>query len=389
MGNKNSLCCRSKHNIDNDFEYLDNNNTITPKIDLKALILIQSYIRKFLIKTKIKKLLLFSPDLIPGLLVEKDYKPKFEIKDQKFLEIINSLKKLEINEKDLEFDTNKLKEFSILYPDKSFYIGYYNRNWKKEGKGILYLSDGSKYEGCFKDDEMHGRGRLVNIEGFYYEGEFKNNQANGYGKYYNLDGTNFIGFWKNDLQNGTGEEVFLDGSKYEGNYQNGKKNGLGKFIWPGSSYYKGNFKDNEIHGEGVYYWKDGRMFSGNWIKNKMEGLGIFFWPDGKTYKGSYLNDKKHGYGIFTWPDGRSYEGEWKLGKQSGYGIFKSKEDFRYGEWNNGEKISWIDKFSKDYEIVESHLIKKKVQYDFKKIEVKFEKEKQKYISCKNILNIFK
>jgi hypothetical protein len=389
MGNKDSLCCRSKHNIDNDFVDSDDNNLKRPTIDLKGLIKIQSNIRKFLIKIKIRKLLPFSEDLIPGIKVDKDFLPNFEIRDTKFLEIINSLTKLEINEKDLEIDKNKLKEFTISYPDNSYYNGYFNKYWKKEGKGILYLADGNKYEGCFKDDKMHGRGRLINIEGYYYEGEFKNNQANGYGKYYNLDGTNFIGYWKDDLQNGSGEEVFFDGSRYEGNYVNGIKHGLGKFIWPGSSYYEGNFKDNDIHGEGVYNWKDGRMFSGNWVKNKMEGLGIFFWPDGKTYIGSYLNDKKHGYGIFTWPDGRSYEGEWKLGKQGGYGIFKSKEEIRYGEWNNGEKISWIDKFSKHYEIVESYLIKKKLEYDIKKIEMKYEKEKNIYISGKNNLNIIK
>lgn len=431
MGNRDSLCCHKKNNIDKDFEdfdarisgskssnsnnqnkendlYKDNSNNSKKSSNINALnsnqnspdenyqkeispernlIKIQALIRKHLFKKKINKLLPFSSDLIPGIIIKEnkeDYKIKFDNKNPKFIQMLNNLKPMEFNEKILlyyEIEDKFLKKFSILFPDNSFYEGQFNKNWKKEGLGILYLPNaGTKYEGVFKDGEMYGKGRLLSNEGFFYEGEFVKNKASGYGKYWNIDGTNYIGQWRNDLQNGQGEETFMDNSKYIGNYLNGKKNGEGKFIWPGSAYYKGQFKENEICGEGIYYWKDGRIFSGNWEKNKMEGLGFFIWPDGKNYIGSYRDDKKQGYGLFTWPDGRSYEGEWHNGKQHGFGLFKSKNSVRYGEWNNGDKICWYDKISDrgNYEYLEEQILSKKNEFEFNKIMKKFEMERNRF-----------
>ena len=55
----------------------------------------------------------------------------------------------------------------------------------------MYWSDGSKYEGTFKDDQISGKGRLIHPKGDYYEGEFENNKANGLGKYVGFHGNSF------------------------------------------------------------------------------------------------------------------------------------------------------------------------------------------------------
>ena len=74
----------------------------------------------------------------------------------------------------------------------------------------------------------------------------------------------------------------------------------------------------------------------------MQGHGIFTWPDGREFKGYYISDRKHGDGIFTWPDGRVFEGTWMNGKQDGIGKYTSKGVTRYGEWEEGKRVGWID-----------------------------------------------
>lgn len=443
MGNKLTDCCTSKHNIDKDFEDVDNkinnshqnqslsidintaklksinnpnnsnNNFLFDQHKEKNLIKIQSSIRRFLTKKK------FSSDLIPGKKVKENFSldylkdfPKIikkieeknielrikNLKDKKNLEgeneeeekitkndsLILSNKNINNNNNPKEKD---LKYFCIHYQNNSLYKGFFNKFWKKNGQGIFFSEqEGIKYKGQFIDNEFSGHGSLTSKEGFYYEGEFVKNKATGYGIYYNIDGTCYKGSWIDDLQNGKGEELYADGSKFEGDFKNGKKNGQGIFIWPGSSYYKGHFVDNEISGKGKYYWKDGRMFSGFWVKNKMEGLGIFLWPDGKNYKGCYSEDKKNGYGVFSWPEDRLYEGEWKSGKQEGFGYFCSKDNIRLGEWSNGQKIRWITNLDNDYEKIVNFLNERKKQNGIEKLEDIFEEEKKGY---KNDLDIFK
>ena len=378
MGNTESFCCKKQKNKDIDLTNLcDLNN----KNNLSKIIKLQSHFRKFLTKIKTNKMLTeipFSLIKAPGKIVDKSYSPKLDKINSKLLELISALGKFHLNtcENLLSSNENELKNLSILYNDKTFYKGFFNKHWKKEGFGMLYLPDGSRFEGFFKQDEMSGKGRLVNSEGFYYEGDFKNNKANGYGKYVNIDGTSYVGFWHDDKQNGFGEEFFNDGSKYEGNYIQGKKSGKGKFIWSGNSFYEGDFENNDLHGFGQYKWKDGRIYIGEWKKNKMDGIGLFIWPDNKKYLGSYRNDRKKGFGIFTWPDGKSFEGEWAEGKQNGFGIFKNKEGIKYGEWQSGNKLRWIDtKNDKDdFKNLEKVLQEKRIEFDFSKAEKTFKKD---------------
>ena len=41
-----------------------------------------------------------------------------------------------------------------------------------EGKGILITTDGTLYEGNFKDNKLHGQGRMISSSGEVYEGSF-------------------------------------------------------------------------------------------------------------------------------------------------------------------------------------------------------------------------
>ncbi len=78
-----------------------------------------------------------------------------------------------------QFDRHpEIKEFTfciernpVKIGDGSIYKGYWDREGKKCGYGILIRNDGSKYEGFWKNDQINGRGRYIDGTGsFYYEG---------------------------------------------------------------------------------------------------------------------------------------------------------------------------------------------------------------------------
>ena len=68
------------------------------------------------------------------------------------------------------------------------------------------------------------------------------------------------------------------------------------------------------------------------------------WKDGRLYVGLFKRDKKHGYGVFYWPDGRKYKGGWLDNKQHGFGtqIPASGKGGRFGVWNAGKRLRWLD-----------------------------------------------
>jgi hypothetical protein len=59
-------------------------------------------------------------------------------------------------------------------------------------------SDGSCYEGYWKNDMAYGRGRLIHADGDVYEGEWLNDKAHGKGVYIHRDGASYTGEWYED-----------------------------------------------------------------------------------------------------------------------------------------------------------------------------------------------
>ena len=50
------------------------------------------------------------------------------------------------------------------------YFGQWSDRGMRHGRGILKWSDGSKFEGNWKDDKANGKGRLIHADGDLYEG---------------------------------------------------------------------------------------------------------------------------------------------------------------------------------------------------------------------------
>lgn len=120
---------------------------------------------------------------------------------------------------------------------------------KKDGIGIIFWSDGSKYEGQFRNDMICGNGRKLMINGEYYKGQFDHDLPNGYGTYIELHGAKYEGEWKDGKMHGRGTQVFKDGEKtYVGQYYEGKMHGQGTMYFKDGSYYEGDFVQGLFHG---------------------------------------------------------------------------------------------------------------------------------------------
>ena len=253
-----------------------------------------------------------------GLLLRKKIGPRLQkdrniltpnVSTTKFISVQNS--KIQETEIDKLFskypplnDGIKVeKRPTVEYENKAIYYGEWEKNSnKRHGRGIQMWTDGSRYEGYWKNDKANVSGKLLHSDGDIYEGEWLDDKAHGYGVYRHMDGAKYEGNWKEDKQDGKGKESWPDGASYEGEYKQGKKSGQGKFIWADGSVYEGQFEDNNINGKGIYIWGDKRQYIGDWKNNKMDGHGVFTWPDGRKYEGEYKDDKKDGYGIFEWAE---------------------------------------------------------------------------------------
>ena len=63
---------------------------------------------------------------------------------------------------------------SVEYENRAIYYGEWEKNGtKRHGRGIQVWTDGSRYEGYWKQDKANVRGKLTHSDGDVYEGEWK------------------------------------------------------------------------------------------------------------------------------------------------------------------------------------------------------------------------
>ncbi len=121
----------------------------------------------------------------------------------------------------------------------------------------------------------------------------------------------YEGEWKDGQMHGTGT---LSISRIKRGYL-GFANPFGwKLIDEGE--YVGEWKNAKKNGQGTYTWFDGDQYVGEWKEGKPNGQGTLTFPDGSKYEGEYKNGKCHGQGTLTFSDGSKYEGEWKEGEKT-------------------------------------------------------------------------
>ena len=183
--------------------------------------------------------------------------------------------------------------------------------WKP---GIIGMCLG-KYEGEWKDGQMHGKGTLSISR---IERGFRNFCQPPFG-WKLIDEGKYVGEWKNGKENGKGIRFYRaglmnnDNGKYEGEWKDGKYHGQGTFIFPDGhkkGEYIGKWKNGLEHGQGTKIWPDGRKFIGKWKKGKFFH-GTFYFANGDKHFGFFKDNVAKGVGTRIYSDGRKYTGEFK------------------------------------------------------------------------------
>jgi len=253
------------------------------------------------------------------------------------------------NESRVPLKQNNIEEFKHNYLQannrKYTSLKKYNSFNTINGFAVQTWKEGAKYIGNHINGKANGFGIFFHSDGDIYKGEFSNDKANGFAFYKYLNGATYEGEWKSDLQYGIGIENWKDGSIYEGDFIEGKKHGVGRYYWSDGSIYEGEWKMNNIQGYGIYKFIDGRIYKGYWENNQMSGFGILKYNDDKLYCGDFINDTKDGFGLYIWKNNgisKLYLGFWKKGNQNGIGKVFSKSSVKYGQWSNGERLTWFE-----------------------------------------------
>ena len=170
----------------------------------------------------------------------------------------NSMENVSNNNNYNNFNNNKNRLFYSKiyltyknYQEISYYSGYLNINYVRNGYGILYTNSGFIYEGNWLNNKLNGYCRVIDInKKIIKEGRYVDNVLEGYGKVLIDNGDYYEGNFKNGKFDGKGNYIWYNGDVFEGEYKNGLKNGNGVFKWVNGDIYKGEFKNGKIMNKG-------------------------------------------------------------------------------------------------------------------------------------------
>lgn len=147
--------------------------------------------------------------------------------------------------------------------------------------------------------------------GCWYKGEKNKDMRMGHGTCIYTDGTRYDGEWKDDKRNGLGVLTWDIRIKHVGYF-------WGKGPSPKNlNSYEGDWMDDQREGYGIQRDRGSGMYQGLWKNGQREGFGRYEWENanGKItndhyYEGEWHHDKREGYGKVEDPKGVVFEGKW-------------------------------------------------------------------------------
>ena len=265
---------------------------------------------------------------------------------------------------------NAVTRSKETYSDGSWYEGEF-KNGKSHGKGYYGWADGSWYKGEFKDGQREGQGHYSWPDGAWYKGGFKAGLREGQGTIYWANGNKYEGGWSQGYFHGEGIFYYADGTSekavhnlgvlkskspniirknyddgawYEGEFKNGKYHGQGTFCWTNGTKYVGPFADGMCHGEGILYYNDGTSekvtYNNGNVVNKSPNILRENYNDGSWYEGEMKDGLRNGKGTYYWANGDRYIGNWAKGAMHGTGVITYSDGRKeFVTCENGKYIS--------------------------------------------------
>ncbi|MBA2728999.1 MAG: hypothetical protein H0U49_12610 [Parachlamydiaceae bacterium] len=212
----------------------------------------------------------------------------------KFLQDFTAIKSLDISYLPLVSDYSFLQKLTAL-ESLNLSNNYANLNFLEQCTRIRNLNlyccnilDSAPFDQYFKG------GKYTATNGSIYEGYFKNGQLKGAGSIYYTDGDKLTGDFNGEnctygiKYNSIGNKI------YEGSFRYEKYNGKGiQFYTTGAKEYEGSFIDDGAHGQGISYYKDGSIrYEGAWANNGTQGTGRMYYIGGAILIGEFFMENE-------------------------------------------------------------------------------------------------
>lgn len=137
--------------------------------------------------------------------------------------------------------------------------------------------------------------------GSKYEGEWRDNKAEGYGVIYLDNGGKITGQFKNNALNGEATFLSFEGSKYVGNHVDNNRQGYGILTYSSGAIFEGKFYKNDIV-KGVIEYKSGDVYKGSFLNEEWHGLGIASLKNSSTTITIFHRNKLHGVAYIFEPN---------------------------------------------------------------------------------------
>lgn len=278
------------------------------------------------------------------------------------------------------------------------YIGEWNGKMEDHILGLVEITyvNGDVYKGGISSLlSRHDFGIMEYSNGSIYDGDWKNNKWNGYGEYKDIDGKTYNGFWRDNLKFGTFKvtddtsrfveyyddveytpEIYkIDDETYEVHYKNGiyigelksgVRNGKGTMKYFTSNEYTGDWQDGRICGQGKmkYFIKQNKPrirgglktntnldggpnwsaiftkalnvlrpveYEGKW-KDDEYVIGKVVYNNGDMYEGNFdFHNRRKGQGRYVASNGIIFEGEFSNNEPKNCTITYTNGDIYRGE----------------------------------------------------------
>lgn len=178
----------------------------------------------------------------------------------------------------------------IIFPNMDEYHGDFSKGMMN-GKGKYKYVSGEIVEGEFLKGGVNGKAKVHYPEGCeleHFEGKFVQNLRDGYGTLYLKNGTRIEGTFKDDILT-YGKIFFQNGDYYIGELENFVMEGLGKIMYHNGDIYYGFFSKNQKHGHGRYFSKESGTYEGEFKLDCFTGAGILTTNSSKNVIGNFIN----------------------------------------------------------------------------------------------------
>ena len=151
---------------------------------------------------------------------------------------------------------------------EGLYEGEHNQGKQRDGKGTLWASDGSLYQGNWSNHRAYGFGVKLYPDSSIYEVQWKEGKRSGDGVFYTLEGDRYEGLWRDDQMEVQGLKKWKNGDRYMGDWSKGKRHGQGVYFYANGSVFSGKF-DKHQPTEG-HLFSDKQQKEGRFVNNKFE-----------------------------------------------------------------------------------------------------------------------